>query len=694
MTTKEKQVHEKTGVETIETVAYYNIRLQKPFGDNKYKLPADAPALPYLTTPVIEAACSKSKFIIPVLVLVEGSLKALKGAMHGIFAIGINGIYGTRARGKKDLHPIVKKVLENCQVQNLVYLQDADARDANMKYLADAGQRPMNFANAVWAFKKATKELKNRPNCFYAHVKEDIGQKGLDDVLIAQKGNEMEVVEDLFKLREASKYFQIQDLEKDLKNIEDIHDYFKVSNAKQFYNAHSDALGNEPFYFLGDQYKYNDEEDELKMVLPGIVKDYVLVGNRYAKLYFELNSKGLPEPVRDVRTESRIISDFMRQGKTEKQAKELMLQIPDYEAFCNEPDFLNFKQEHVIQGRFKLMNLAYPLEHEPQDGDWSTIRGFLEHIFYNGGNSKLSVGLDMIQMYYTKPKQKQRILALVSRENETGKSTFLSFMRAVFGQNMSIIGATDFRSQFNPYIVKSLVGVDEGKIEDPTIIEAIKSMVTTDYANFNDKMVSARPVINRVKLIMTTNHIFDFANINEDENKWFVLEVGKIKNKNNDLMSEMVREIPAFLHFLRNRKLEHFTTTSRFAIPDEAVETEALARVKENSTPPLVAMIKDYIIDRFQEHNETEILIDRLRLCEALRYREKTDKISAYEVMVSLKRDLNLKPSKTSEHFRYPLPMVDVVENEGEEGLLPSFNVEWKYASGKVYTFKREDFIK
>jgi len=381
-------------------------------------------------------------------------------------------------------------------------------------------------------------------------------------------------------------------------------------------------------------------------------------------------------------------------GKNKQQAEDLALKIPKFEGFVNEPNFIHFQQEFIIHERFKMLNLAYRLDHEPAPGDWPNIEQFLRHIFYNGGESKYEVGLDMIQMYYTMPCQIQRILALVSAGNETGKTKFLELMRAIFGQNMSIIGSADFASQFNPYIVKSLVGVDESKIDDPKIIEMIKSMVTNAYAMMNDKGISAVQVVNRVKLIMTTNHIFDFASIKEEENKWFVIEVGTVKNKDKNLMEKMQAEIPGFLYFLLHREMKHYSNESRFAIPDHVIETKALDRIKANSKPEVLKIILEYLQDRFDEFGEDEIYIDAKRLHEIV-FGEKNFKYSSNMVGNTIKQQLDLETTKITKPFKVPFSEIDGQETTDEdtgEIIPPPVRITWKHYTGKIFTFKKSEF--
>lgn len=67
---------------------------------------------------------------------------------------------------------------------------------------------------------------------------------------------------------------------------------------------------------------------------------------------------------------------------------------------------------------------------------------FMRHIF----GEQLSVGLDYLQLLYTKPLQRLPILLFVSKERNTGKTTFLNLLKAIFGANMTFNTNEDFRS--------------------------------------------------------------------------------------------------------------------------------------------------------------------------------------------------------------------------------------------------------
>ena len=62
-----------------------------------------------------------------------------------------------------------------------------------------------------------------------------------------------------------------------------------------------------------------------------------------------------------------------------------------------------------------------------------TIAALVRHIF----GDQYELGLDYLQLLYTKPLQKLPILLLVSEERNTGKSTFLNFLKALFEANVT-----------------------------------------------------------------------------------------------------------------------------------------------------------------------------------------------------------------------------------------------------------------
>lgn len=87
------------------------------------------------------------------------------------------------------------------------------------------------------------------------------------------------------------------------------------------------------------------------------------------------------------------------------------------------PSHTNYQKE--ISGFY---NLYEPIDHVPTEGDFSDIEKLLLHIF----EEQYELGLDYMQLLYMQPTQKLPILLLVSEERNTGKTTFLNFLKAIF----------------------------------------------------------------------------------------------------------------------------------------------------------------------------------------------------------------------------------------------------------------------
>ncbi len=102
--------------------------------------------------------------------------------------------------------------------------------------------------------------------------------------------------------------------------------------------------------------------------------------------------------------------------------------------------------EHVgyrsVVGKF--LNLYESIDHLPQEGDLSHI-----NLWYGIFGEQYELGMDYLQLLYLQPIQKLPILLLVSEERNTGKSTFLNFLKALFQNNVTFNTNEDFRSQFN-----------------------------------------------------------------------------------------------------------------------------------------------------------------------------------------------------------------------------------------------------
>ena len=119
--------------------------------------------------------------------------------------------------------------------------------------------------------------------------------------------------------------------------------------------------------------------------------------------------------------------------------KDYIGSVPKYDGFCTVPEHIGYRP---VVGKF--LNLYEPIDHRPKEGDFSHIQSLIRHIF----GEQYELGMDYLQLLYLQPIQKLPILLLVSEERNTGKSTFLNFLKALFQNNgcffLSIICRKEF----------------------------------------------------------------------------------------------------------------------------------------------------------------------------------------------------------------------------------------------------------
>lgn len=120
--------------------------------------------------------------------------------------------------------------------------------------------------------------------------------------------------------------------------------------------------------------------------------------------------------------------------------KDYIARVPKYDGFCTIPSHTDYCRE--ING---FLNRYEPISTVPAESEFTHIRDFLCHIF----GEQIELGLDYLQLLYLRPLQRLPIVLLVSGERDTGKTTFLNFLKLIFEGNVTFNTNEDFRSQFN-----------------------------------------------------------------------------------------------------------------------------------------------------------------------------------------------------------------------------------------------------
>ena len=250
--------------------------------------------------------------------------------------------------------------------------------------------------------------------------------------------------------------------------------------------------------------------------------------------------------------------------------KDYLANVPKYDGFCTVPDHVNYRQ--VIDN---FLNLYEPIGHQPKEGDFSHIQALLHHIF----GEQYELGMDYLQLLYLQPVQKLPILLLVSEERNTGKSTFLNFLKAMFRNNVTFNTNEDFRSQFNSdWAGKLIIVVDEVLLNRREDSERLKNLSTTLSYKVEAKGKDRDEIAIFAKFVLCSNNERLPVIIDPGETRYWVRKIHHLENDDTHFLQKLIEEIPAFLYFLQHRTLTT-QNVSRMWFSPKQTETAALLKI-------------------------------------------------------------------------------------------------------------------
>ncbi len=230
---------------------------------------------------------------------------------------------------------------------------------------------------------------------------------------------------------------------------------------------------------------------------------------------------------------------------------------------------------------------------------------FTEHIF----GEQLELGLDYIKILLEKPTQMLPILCLVSKERSTGKSTFIKWLKSIFGLNMTYIKGDSFSSQFNSdWASMLIVAIDEVFFDKKEITERLKYLSTTDKDKKEAKGKDREEVEFFGKFILCSNNEDNFIQIDEEEIRFWIIKVKSIKTENTDFLQNLIKEIPYFLRYLIQRPFSSQKQT-RMWFTDSEIRTKALQKLVWKNNNKLESKIIELLFEFFESTEEKEIQV-------------------------------------------------------------------------------------
>ncbi len=583
--------------------AFVRTRLKNPKDPKqKYIQPKGTEAFPFFTPKAIEAYKAKEK--VNTLFIVEGEIKAFVLSKFGLCTIGIGGIYNFTAKDKLRLHPDLEDFIEKTSPREIVILHDADALQLkDFEEAKEATSRPRQFSESLIRFYDYLRETKIfQGDVFYEHILRDVGSKGIDDLLFNGQCDQKKCIAELQAVKKSAQGTYIA-VEK-ITGTSQIRKYFGLDSVRSFYNRYQEDIGDREWTYNHTRY-YRDDMGKIKPAFSEDLNRYMMVGPDLYKLTID----DLGNLLLTKWSKQRLDADF-------SNPKEFIRQIPKYDGFAYEPE--NDPEKYNPAPRYEKMgfhsvlyNRFARLTHVPKEGRWDNVNKVLHHIFdypNNDGETLYEMALDYFQLLFTNPKQRLPILCLVSWEQKTGKSTLLHFLSSVFQENAVCMDTVRLNNKFNAMLEgKELVLVDEAAAIDLNSVDFMKMATTADELPYEPKGKDARRGKCFAKFVLCTNNETGFAPLTSADTRFWVIKVSPFEGaEDTEIEEKMKAEIPAFLHYLKNRKL-HYPKVGRLYFDDSLFRTPALNAVIETSETPLVKNVKDVLLTQFFTLNQTVV---------------------------------------------------------------------------------------
>ncbi len=644
-------------------------RIQNKKGESKtikYWQPPKSDVYTYLPPAIVDKYIKVEK--VRTLYVIEGEFKAIAGSLLDLDFIGIGGIFNFKDKQKNEIDEYLKNIIEKLEVKNIVIVQDADCRTIKYEAEKDLAERLKSFSTAVANFVELLRPFD--VNCYFCHVDEKYLQtaKGLDDLLALDGIDKEKVRQELEMFTTGQKeMFQCITLNGSVQDR--LKKHFWLDGVSKFYEQYKSIIQERAFIYQGRSYYW----DGVKVVNAWYKEatSYLRIGTDfYKKVWIKSSHKNKKDQKPSLELLRWKISEITRDFNGNKNAIDY---IPKFDSFINLPCNTHLYRR-IIEvehdgHKSQFYNLYNPLEHDITPGSWPNIELFLKHIFDSentSGENLYEFGLDWLQLCCYDPTQKIPVLCVVSRERNTGKSTFLHFLKLIFKENAAILDNERFTGKFTSHFVyKLIVGIDEGfiPVEQKLMKERIKNYSTGFTIWLEGKGTDAMEIDNHIHLIMCSNDEKNFMQIDDGENRFAVLKVKKLEYDNPNMLADMEKEIPHFIHYLSNRKLKYEQGKSRFSFYPKVYETAALIAVQERTLNVSWQAIKEYIRNYFEDFGFSNIYLSIKDIIEGVNNQSSRIKISERNVKDYIEDELGYKKKKTQRYKVYYLTECIEVEN-------------------------------
>ena len=370
---------------------------------------------------------------------------------------------------------------------------------------------------------------------------------------------------------------------------------------------------------------------------------YIRVGTIYYKLIERPQISG---------DKTLTLTKWSRETIIHDYNKKYIFDIPKYDGFCCIPNHLNYQK--TVDNFYNIYN---EIPHQPTLAKVSAEEipftiSFLEHVF----GKQIDLGIDYLKILLEKPTQILPILCLVSKERATGKTTFLKWLKEIFGLNMTYIKGDSFSSQFNSdWASMLLIAIDEVFFDRKEITERLKYLSTTNKDKLENKGKDREEIDFFGKFILCSNNEDNFIQIDENEIRFWILKINPLKSENTDFLEHLKSEIPMFLNFLINRPFFSSRKT-RMWFASEEIKTKALQKLVFKNANKLEYKMVELLFEFFESNDEIEINVVPQDILNMLNKMFKQNYFTRNDVRNILKDKWKLEPQKNGlTYIRYDI---------------------------------------
>lgn len=276
--------------------------------------------------------------------------------------------------------------------------------------------------------------------------------------------------------------------------------------------------------------------------------------------------------------------------------------------------------------------------------------------------------------------QKLPILLLVSTERNTGKTTFLNFLKMVFQDNVTFNTNEDFRSQFNAdWAGKLLILVDEVLLSRREDSERLKNLSTARTYKVEAKGKDRSEVEFFAKFVLCSNNESFPVIIDPEEIRYWVRKVEPLEDDDPNVLRHIEEEIPQFLFHLRHGRSLTTTKESRMWFNPKLIHTEALDHIICHNRPRAELDMVELCLDVMERNNLTQLSFCPNDIHTLLINTHV--KIEKWQILKVLKERWKLKPADNA--YRYTTYNIDYND---------ATNYMAVQRTGRYYTVQR-DFL-